>query len=105
MADQEQQMDGGLGETMEATSEVQELCDQVKLEVEEKCGKTFGQFVAVSYRSQLVAGTNYFIKVDAGDGFIHVRIYQPLPQANKPPSVTAVQQDKSKEDEIVYFEG
>jgi len=36
---------------------------QVRAEVETKAGKNFAEFVAVEYSTQLVAGTNYFVKV------------------------------------------
>uniref|UniRef100_A0A8C5P6R5 Cystatin domain-containing protein n=1 Tax=Leptobrachium leishanense TaxID=445787 RepID=A0A8C5P6R5_9ANUR len=78
----------------------------VKAEVEGKCGKNFSKYIADSFKSQLVAGTNYFVKVraiDTGDGFIHVRIYVALPHTKQPPSVHSVQQDKTQEDEIAYF--
>ena len=38
---------------------------QVKSQAEEKAGTTFNKFEAISYRSQVVAGTNYIIKVCA----------------------------------------
>ncbi|KAG8538198.1 hypothetical protein GDO81_023131 [Engystomops pustulosus] len=56
---------GGLGGVKAATAEVQGLCDQVKAEVEEKHGKKYPVFVATDYKTQTVAGTNYFIKVMA----------------------------------------
>lgn len=36
---------------------------QVKSQAEAKAGTTFNKFEAISYRSQVVAGTNYIIKV------------------------------------------
>ncbi len=36
---------------------------QVRGELENKTGKVFPEYYAVSYRSQVVAGINYFIKV------------------------------------------
>ena len=38
-------------------------------------------------RSQVVAGTNYLMKIqvsEAADGFIHVKIYEPLPYTGLP---------------------
>ncbi|CAH2218820.1 cystatin-B-like [Pelobates cultripes] len=93
---------GGLGEAIPATPEIQELCDKVKAQAEAKSGKNFGQFIAVSYKTQVVAGKNLFIKVDAGDSFLHVRVYQALPHTNKGPEVHSVQ-IKSKDDEIDFF--
>ena len=37
---------------------------QVKSQAEEKAGTTFNQFEAICYRSQVVAGMNYIIKVN-----------------------------------------
>jgi len=36
---------------------------QVRENVETKAGKKFADFVAIEYSTQLVAGTNYFVKV------------------------------------------
>ncbi|CAK8674795.1 unnamed protein product [Clavelina lepadiformis] len=57
---------GGLGGEKPATSDIQQLCDMVKADVEMKIGKN-DEFVAVTYRSQVVAGTMFFIKVILSD--------------------------------------
>ena len=36
---------------------------QVELQAEKTAGQDFPEFKAISYKTQVVAGTNYFIKV------------------------------------------
>ncbi|XP_075054361.1 cystatin-B-like [Mixophyes fleayi] len=97
-------MVGGLGDVQPADSEVQSICDQMKKQVEEKTGRSFSIFNAVEYKTQTVAGTNYFIKVFVGsEQYIHLCVYQPLPSADQEMSLTDVQLDKTKDDEIKYF--
>ncbi|XP_073526971.1 cystatin-B-like [Phyllobates terribilis] len=96
---------GGLGSVKPATEEVQGLCDQVKAEVEEKHGKKYPTFVAVEYKTQLVAGTNFFVKVLTGDEeYIHLRLYKTLPHAGEKLSLSATQVGKTKADDIVHFQ-
>ncbi|KAJ3591522.1 hypothetical protein NHX12_016280 [Muraenolepis orangiensis] len=54
---------------MEADEAVQNFCDAVKWSVERKTNQTYDVFVAKTYRSQVVSGLNYFIKVDAAGRF------------------------------------
>ncbi|NXM36874.1 CYTB protein, partial [Oxyruncus cristatus] len=77
---------------------------KVKSQLEEKEGKTFDVFTAVEFRTQLVAGTNYFIKVHVGnDEFMHLRVFKSLPHENKPLSLHSYQGSKAKHDELAYF--
>uniref|UniRef100_A0A674IBB1 Cystatin domain-containing protein n=1 Tax=Terrapene triunguis TaxID=2587831 RepID=A0A674IBB1_9SAUR len=53
---------GGLTEIKPATPEIQEIADQVKPQLEGKENKTYPVYVALKYKTQVVAGINYFIK-------------------------------------------
>ncbi|KAM9319607.1 cystatin-B-like [Gastrophryne carolinensis] len=96
---------GGLGDIKAADDEAQSICDQFKVEVEQKCGQNFGTFVAVEYKTQLVAGTNFFIKVHiGGEEYAHLRVYKKLPCYQSEMSLTAFQLGKTRHDDIVHFE-
>ncbi|KAM4794957.1 cystatin-A-like [Rhinophrynus dorsalis] len=98
-------MCGGLGGAKPANPEVQAIVDEIKEELEKRSGQNFCTFKAVEYKTQLVAGTNYFVKVHAGDqDYVHVRIYKMLPHAQEKLSLTAFQLGRTREDEIVHFE-
>jgi len=71
-------MAGGLAELRGADDEIQAIVDKIRSDLEGKSGKSFSEFKAVSYRSQVVAGTNFFIKIKTGDDFTHVRVFRPL---------------------------
>ncbi|XP_046574785.1 cystatin-B-like [Haliotis rubra] len=94
---------GGASEVKTATESQQKLCDEVKSDLESKASRTFTTYRAISYRSQVVAGTNYFIKVDVGDEHYHLRIFVPLPHTNSPTSLAAYQAGHTAETELSYF--
>ncbi|XP_068787204.1 cystatin-B [Struthio camelus] len=95
---------GGPSAARAATAETQQLADEVKPQLEEKEGKIFDVFTAVEFKTQVVAGTNYFIKVHVGnDEFVHLRVFRSLPHENKPLSLHSYQSSKTKHDELTYF--
>ncbi|KAF1386314.1 hypothetical protein PFLUV_G00093370 [Perca fluviatilis] len=74
---------GQFGPIMDATKEIQDLCDQVKSDVENKTTKKYQEYKAVKYRNhfvaRLVTGTIYLIKVHVGgDDYIHMFIFRYL---------------------------
>ncbi|XP_036992229.2 cystatin-B-like [Artibeus jamaicensis] len=97
-------MAGGASETKPATAEIQAIADQVKCQLEEKENKKYTMFKAVEYQSQVVAGTNYFIKVQVGNNdFVHLRVYESLPHENKPLALHSYQTNKTRHDKLEYF--
>jgi len=95
---------GGTSEVKDATDEIQALIEKVRADLEAKVGKSFPQYKAVSYKSQVVSGTNYFVKIQIDNGeFIHVRLYQTLPHAGGTVQVHSHQTGKAIEDAIEYF--
>ncbi|XP_068122369.1 cystatin-B-like isoform X1 [Hyperolius riggenbachi] len=96
---------GGLGNLKPANQKVQNICNTFKEQVTQKSGLNFDTFQAVSYKTQVVQGTNYFIKVHVGgDQYLHLRIYDNLPCYNEEMSLTAFQVGKTEHEEIVHFE-
>ncbi|XP_006060831.2 translation initiation factor IF-2 [Bubalus bubalis] len=97
-------MCGGPSATQPATAETQAIADKVKSQLEEKENKKFPMFKALEFKSQLVAGKNYFIKVQVDeDDFVHIRVFESLPHENKPVALTSYQTNKGRHDELTYF--
>ncbi|XP_032725425.1 cystatin-A [Lontra canadensis] len=95
---------GGLTEAKPATPEIQEIANEVKPQLEEKTNEIYEEFEAIEYKTQVVAGINYYIKVRVGDNsYIHMKVFKGLPQQNSTLTLTAYQTDKSKDDEITGF--
>lgn len=88
---------------MAADADIQNLIEQVREAVELKAGANFAEYKAIQVSKQVVAGTNYFVKVHVGgDCYVHVRIYKPLPGQGDL-QVHGVQSDKTLEDSLAYF--
>ncbi|KAH1186387.1 stefin-C-like [Mauremys mutica] len=97
---------GGWSETLDATRKVQVIADEVKPQLEEKDKKPYPVFVAIKYRSQMVAGTNYLIKVsvsNSNDECVHLKVFQSLPHEKKGPSLTSYETGKTKNDPLEPF--
>lgn len=54
---------GGIGQEQPADREVDDVLRSVHQQFEDEYGDKFESLKAVSYRKQIVAGWNYFIKV------------------------------------------
>lgn len=73
-------MCGGFGQAKDADDEVKNMVKEMKQQTEQKLGKTFSEFEAVKYTTQVVAGTNYLVKVKVGpEQYVHIKIWKKLP--------------------------
>uniref|UniRef100_A0A1E1WX20 Putative intracellular cystatin n=1 Tax=Amblyomma aureolatum TaxID=187763 RepID=A0A1E1WX20_9ACAR len=93
---------GGLSEELkEVDAVVQEICEKIRPDVENKLGQCLVGFEPINYRTQVVNGVNYFIKVHIGaDHYIHIRAHKSI---DGQISFVALQYDKSLEDELEHF--
>ena len=91
---------GGFQNERPADENVQNVINQVRHHVEQQIGNV-GEFKAVTYISQVVAGMNYKVKVLLqGNDYIHLHIYVPLPYTQQPPTLNSIQERKGLNDPI-----
>ncbi|XP_019731592.1 cystatin-B-like [Hippocampus comes] len=95
-------MYGGLSDLADAGAAIRTICERVKHQAEQKAGKAYNLFIAKSYKSQIVSGTNFFIKVHVGgNDYVHIRVFQGLTQSG--PELVSIKESKTHDDEIEYF--
>jgi cystatin-A/B len=94
-------MVGGFGDTHVINDEVAAIAHSVRAQIEHQAGSAFAVFEPHSYKSQVVAGVNYDIKIAVGsDEYIHVRVYWPLPHTGQPNSLTSLVEGKGLHDPL-----
>ncbi|XP_075994105.1 cystatin-B-like [Genypterus blacodes] len=105
MSESPPMMCGGTRAPEPANKEVQDICDEMKPKVEDRTGKTYNVFKAKIYTSQVVAGTNFFIKVHVGgEDHVHLRVFRALPCYGSAFELHGVLEGMSRDDPIVYFD-
>ena len=82
-------MQGGYGAENPMDADVQTMTMQLKPQIEAKMGKAFPVFVPISYKTQVVAGINYQVRIGVADGkSLCVIINEQLPCAGGAKSLT-----------------
>ena len=93
---------GGTGQVKDATDEVQLLVDGVKDAVGQELGAEVRELKATHFKTQVVAGTNFFVRVEDGEGkTLHLRIYRHFSGTVQ---LHAVKHAEATE-EVAHFEG
>ncbi|CAG5106441.1 Oidioi.mRNA.OKI2018_I69.chr1.g2845.t1.cds [Oikopleura dioica] len=95
---------GGPSDVKPVDDEVKAILEAVKADLAAKTGVE-GDFVIHGYRTQTVAGTNFFIKCSAAGKFVHARVFKPLPHTNQPATLHSVQHGQSitESSSLEYF--
>lgn len=91
-------MVGGFSQDREPDDEVRNLAQEIKPHAEQHVNRTFNNWEVVKFRSQVVAGTNFNLKISVGDGeYVHVRVFRSLPYAGSTLEVKDVRAGQSLE--------
>ncbi|KAM9955543.1 hypothetical protein ACTFIW_000448, partial [Dictyostelium discoideum] len=69
-------LSGGLSTTKPADKTIEDIVNSTKAAIQTKLGSK--NVTVVSYKTQVVNGTNYFVKVKTDNGYAHLRIYKPF---------------------------
>jgi cystatin-A/B len=84
------------------TPDITALANKHQDEAQTSLGKTFTQWNAVAFSSQIVTGTNYWIKVQTGEtSYVHIKVFVPLPHTGEQSSLIEAQSGKALEDAFV----
>jgi len=95
---------GGLSDTKKPDEHIEKIVNTIKSEIEERINKTLNILTVHSYKTQVVAGTNYFIKSHIGNNeYIHIRVFKSLPHENYDVKLVAIELNRKETDPIEYF--
>ena len=94
-------MCGGFGNVREADDEIRSHLNEIKQSIETELKSTFETLEPIHYTTQVVAGTNFKVKVNVGDGnYIHVKYHRPLPCNGGALSLMSATSGHSLEDQL-----
>ncbi|NXC29447.1 CYTA protein, partial [Campylorhamphus procurvoides] len=90
---------GGWSDPKPATPEVQRITNKLQFEVRANMQPYL--FKAVKYRSQVVAGINYLIKVQvAATEYVHLKVLQGLCPEDECPALVSFETGKTRDDPL-----
>ena len=96
---------GGLSEIKPVDTDIEIILKSVKSHLEEKLGKELYMLKGDSYKTQVVAGVNYFIKAQIEENsYIIIKVFRDLPNNHNPDKLVSVNVQVKREDNITFFE-
>ena len=65
-------------EWLTATSEIQTICDDLRVDIQAGYTDTFAEFTVLTYRTEvLTTGTIYYIRIDVGlEVYVEIKVVQ-----------------------------
>ncbi|WP_296258691.1 MULTISPECIES: cystatin domain-containing protein [unclassified Pseudomonas] len=72
-------MPGGLSHEKQEDNNVRSLVDSLKTQIESTLAIKLGTDEVIDYKTQVVAGLNYYVKIKADGEYCLLRIFNPLP--------------------------
>ncbi|KAI0988426.1 hypothetical protein GJ496_007141 [Pomphorhynchus laevis] len=97
---------GGLSdERTDNLVDIQNHIQSLKSDIEKHLSAKADNLEAISYKTQIVSGTNYFVKVKdkTTNDYHHLRIYKPLQHTGKPVELSNVVKSVSGNSPLSYF--
>ena len=77
-------MFSGFSKAKLATDEVKQIVKEIQPKIEERTKEKYTVFEAISFKSQVVKGVNYGVKILVdNESFLHARIFVPLGKEEK----------------------
>ena len=77
-------MIGGFTKARLADDEMKKIVKEIQPKIEERTNEKYTVFEAISFKSQVVKGVNYVVKILVdNESFLHARIYVPLGKEEK----------------------
>ncbi|KAA8580744.1 leukocyte cysteine proteinase inhibitor 1 [Etheostoma spectabile] len=93
---------GGQSKPVDATKDIQKICDQVKGQVEVKTKKKYVKFTAVNYTSQSTNPPKLRIKVHTGGvNYIHLLVTKAFRNGKDEIELLGQQENRTKNDILV----
>uniref|UniRef100_A0A8W8J2X8 Uncharacterized protein n=1 Tax=Magallana gigas TaxID=29159 RepID=A0A8W8J2X8_MAGGI len=89
---------GELSQTTTADDQVKALISKVKADVEAEYGKEFTTFEPVSFRKQAVAQNVYYVKIDLGGEYAHIKVNDTVPKECEKAATSKASPEKKSEE-------
>lgn len=89
---------GELSQTTTADDRVKALVSKVKADVEAEYGKEFTTFEPVSFRKQAVALNVYYVKIDLGGEYAHIKVCDTVPKECEKAATSKASPEKKTEE-------